>query len=228
MDHKQLPTHPETQLPPMKTTKHGDLWGLHGLEDVYFQRETQVNFWSIMGGVAVGALLTQFFPLVEQIRASRWHLIAYFVASMFILINGWVQTSWGALVLKWRIHLPIILPHFLTLICMAIMSLLVIDPAGWSLAAGGVLLFDLAVQRSFRLSGAWAGFSSQTIQGFAKTRRIYFLLMLMCFGASALLFFMPSIILEAIWGAVALLASSAAIVIQHTGMERERLELGLP
>ena len=29
------------------------LWTQRGIEDVYFLREAQVNFWSILGGIAV-------------------------------------------------------------------------------------------------------------------------------------------------------------------------------
>jgi len=40
------------------------LWGTHGLDAVYFQREAQVNFWTVLGGLAMEALLTQLSPLL--------------------------------------------------------------------------------------------------------------------------------------------------------------------
>jgi len=208
--------------------KSKGLWESHGLDDVYFQRETQVNFWSIMGGVAAAALLTQFFPLLEQVKASRWYLVLYFLASLLILINGWVQTSWGTLVVKWPIYFPIILPHFFTLISMAIMCLLVIYPPGWTLSVAFVLLFNVLHQRSFFVSGAWEIYSPKMKKGFKRYVAIYLCLMILCFAVAALLFLYPSKTFEMLWGLLALMFSIAAIVLQHFGMEHERQEIGIP
>jgi len=51
------------------------LWAMHGEESVYFKREAQVNFWTVLGGLAMAALLTQLSPLLEQLRQGRWYLI---------------------------------------------------------------------------------------------------------------------------------------------------------
>jgi hypothetical protein len=221
----------KTQRVPANTNEdktNKDLWGIYGLEAVYYQRGIQVGLWSIIGGIAVGALLTQFFALVEQVQASRWYLILYFVASLFILINGWVMVSWGALVLKWPIYFPMIIPSYMTQIGLAIMCLLVIYPSGWSAALGGVIFFLLMQQVIFMVSGTWEKFSPQWVKGIRITLSIYFLLMVMCFSASAFLFFNPSRNAEMIWGLFVFLSSAAAIVMQHKGMERERKELGIP
>ena len=218
----------QNSFPKKAIKKSKDLWESHGLDDVYFQRETQVNFWSIMGGVAAAALLSQFFPLLEQVKASKWYLVLYFLASLLILINGWVQTSWGTLVVKWPIYFPIILPHFFTLICMAIMCLLVTSPPGWSLSVGFVLFFNLLHQRSFIVSGAWEIYSPKLKKGFQRYIAIYFCLMILCFAISALLFLYPSKTFELVWGILALMISITAIFLQHHGMERERQEIGIP
>lgn len=205
-----------------------DLWAIHGIEDVFYQRGIQVGLWSILGGVAVGVLLTQFSALVEQVQASRWYLILYFIASLFILVDGWVRISWGALVLKWPIYFPTILPGYLTQISQSIMCLLVTNPPGWFFAAGSMLFFELLHQRSFMVSGAWERFSPESVKEIKASLSIFFLFMLICFSASAFLFFYPSRIAEIIWGVIAIFCTITAMVMQHKGMERERNELNIP
>jgi hypothetical protein len=90
------------------------LWKTHGVEDVYFQREAQVNLWTVMGGIAAAALLTQFSGLMQETQASRWYLVLYFLASIAIIVNSWEQTVWGSLVLHWPISIPVTLFIFLT------------------------------------------------------------------------------------------------------------------
>jgi len=47
-------------------------WITHGIEDIYFQREAQVNFWTVLGGLAMAALLTQLSPLLREIQNTRF------------------------------------------------------------------------------------------------------------------------------------------------------------
>ncbi|MFH2038216.1 MAG: hypothetical protein ABIJ65_02150 [Chloroflexota bacterium] len=56
-----------------------------GVEDVYFQRESLVIFWTVLGGIAAGALLTQLGPL-EEILAYRWYLL--FFSSFLTVVNS--------------------------------------------------------------------------------------------------------------------------------------------
>jgi len=44
----------EPESPPNK------LWTQRGDDDVAYQRQAQVTWWTLLGGIAVGALLTQF------------------------------------------------------------------------------------------------------------------------------------------------------------------------
>ena len=47
------------------------LWTTHGVEDVYLQREAVVNFWTVLGGLAMAALLTQLSPLLHELQESH-------------------------------------------------------------------------------------------------------------------------------------------------------------
>jgi hypothetical protein len=43
-----------------KASKNGNrLWESHGLDDVYYQSETQVDFWSILGGMVGKSCLAE-------------------------------------------------------------------------------------------------------------------------------------------------------------------------
>jgi len=204
------------------------LWKRHGLDDVYFQRETIVNFLSIVEGVSVGALLTQFFPMVEQIRDSRWQLLLFFAASILVLINIWIQNSWGTLVLKWTISIPLLIPQFLILFSSCIMCLLVTYPPGWMASAGVFILLFLLSQLLWMKRGGWESFSNQRVKGIKTSLMIYLFWMVLAFLSSAHLYFQPSKGNETIWGVVAFLSSIAALVLQHQGMEQERKDFGIP
>lgn len=219
--------------PPRPSAKNNDngkdeLWHRHGVEDVYYQRETQINFFGIMGGVAAAALLTQFFPMLEQVRLSRWYLILYFVASIFILVHGWVQTPWGTLVLKWQISYPIVLTHFLTLISMAIMCLLLTNPVGWVLSAVGAIFFTLLQQLVFWVSGAWVMFSPGYQKRLKTVLLVYIFVILVGLSAAAQMAFLPSRISEIIWGFVVLSVSIALMILQQLGMNQERKDFNIP
>lgn len=62
------------EAPGKPTRKRDDpelrLWGTHGVEDVYYQRDAQVTFWTVLGGIAVAALLTQITNLIEGFRGA--------------------------------------------------------------------------------------------------------------------------------------------------------------
>jgi hypothetical protein len=218
----------EASEPVPETPAAPDLWATRGLDDVYYQRETQVTYWSILGGIAVGALLSQFFPLLQQIQTSRWYLVLYFLTSVFFLINAWVQASWGALVLTWRINFPITFLYSLATISQAVMCLLVTDPAGWSMAVACALFFNQLLQLQFQKRGGWQRFSPEALQDIRQTLRVYTTAALISLAVAILLFMRPSRPVEIAWGFIGLLVSVLAMFMQHYGMERQRKELGIP
>lgn len=204
------------------------LWVQHGIDDVFYQRDAQVNLWTVMGGIAVAALLTQMNNLVVEIQSGHWYLLLYFLTSVALITNSWVMNLWGGLVLKVQVtilHTFLLLLNFL---CLSIVCLQVTNPQIFFAALGFLLLFLLLIQLYYAKSGAWVAFTSERVKGIKVYLGVYFVLMILCFGATAHLFWNPSVSAEIGWGIFALLASIGSMVMQHFGIEQERKELGIP
>ena len=204
------------------------LWAKHTGESVYFQREAQVNFWTVLGGLAMAALLTQLSPLLKELQASRWYLLLYFVASILILANSWVQTAWGSLAMKWPISIASTVIVLFQMLAEAIQCLLVTNPAGWLAATGGILLCALALQAWFAISGAWKVFLPATVKRFKFMIGVYIFFLFLCLAAALELYLVPSQTGELVWGLVVIALSVAALYMQHKGMQEEKKELGIP
>jgi hypothetical protein len=204
------------------------LWITHGVEDVYFQREAQVNFWTVLGGLAMAALLTQLSPLLKELQQSRWYLLLYFAASILILANSWVQTSWGSLVLKWPISIATTIIMLFQMLFHSIQCLLITNPSGWLAATAGLLFFSLANQFYFEKSGAWKVFSPAFTKRFKFDNIVYSFFILISLAGAYELYRYPSRIAEMVWGFVVLFLSIMALYMQHKGMQEEKKELGIP
>jgi len=211
-----------------KTGTDTNLWKYRGVEDVYFQRESMVNFWTVMGGIAAGALLTQLAPLEEEILASRWYLLFFFLSSFLTIVNSWMQSAWGSLVLRWPMTVPGTLIYFAGLFSLSVQSLLVTRPAGWMAASGSVVFFAILIQYYFSKSGAWVVFSPERIKEFRNNQKFYILFLLLTLLGAAHLAWFPSYLAELIWGVIALISSILALFIQHKGMQQQKIELGIP
>lgn len=203
-------------------------WSLHGREDVYFQREAQVNFWGVMGGLQAAALLTQLGVLWTQMQAGRWYLGIYFINSILIIVLGWALLSWGALVLKEQITILNTFLMFISNFAVAVQCLLVTSPAGWLAATALAAAFQWLQQIYFHRSGAWEGFSAEMIKQLKFNLRIYVLWPLIALAGAVHLFLKPSPVAEMVWGGVTLLVIIDALFRQNRGMQRERRELMIP
>jgi hypothetical protein len=204
------------------------LWMRHGIEDVYFQRDAQVNFWTILGGIAVAALLTQMSSIIEKIQMGHWYLLFYLLISITLIVNSWVQNLWGGLILRMQVTMLHTLLVLIDLICLAIICLQVTNPLVFFVACGFFVLFSLFIQVYLMKSEAWVVFTSERIKKIKVVLRVNLVFMILCFVAVAHLFFYPSVAAEIGWGIFALLASISAMVMQHYGMKQERKELGVP
>lgn len=205
-----------------------DLWAQRGIEDVFFQRENMVNFWTVMGGIAAGALLTQLGSLEENILSSRWYLLLFFISSILIIVNSWVQSAWGSLVLRWPMTVPGTLIYFLSLFSLGVQSLLVTRPAGWMAASALVVIFAILIQYYFLRSGAWTVFKPETIRRFRSGIGLYFMFLGITILGAVQLNWFRFYLDELIWGVIALASSILALVVQHRGMQLEKIELGIP
>lgn len=204
------------------------LWATHREESVYFQREAQVNFWTVLGGLAMAALLTQLSPLLDELREGRWYLALYTVASIFVIANSWVQTSWGSLVLKWPISIISTVIVLFEMLTQSIQCLLVTNPSGWLAATAALILSALLLQFHFERSGAWKVFPPEMIKRFHLSNWIYGLFLLICLAGAFQLSRYPSHTAEMAWGFVVLFFSVAALYLQNRGMQEEKKELGIP
>jgi hypothetical protein len=207
---------------------HLRLWTARGLEDVFYQREAQVNFWTVLGGLAMAALLTQLSPLLREIQASRWYLLLYLFTSILVLANSWVQTSWGSLVMKWPISIATTIIMLFQMLVHSIQCLMVTNPSGWLAATAGIIFFALANQIYFEWSGAWQVYSPESIKRYKFNNNIYIVLMLICLGGAYQLYRFPSHIAEIIWGFAALLLSIMALFMQHKTMQIEKKIMAVP
>jgi len=224
--------HKPKEIPDQANRKKKDpevrLWASHGVEDVYFQREAQVNFWTVLGGLAMAALLTQLSPLVKEVQQSRWYLLLYLVASILILANSWVQTSWGSLILKWPISIATTVIVLFQMLFHSIQCLLVTNPSGWLAATAGIVVFSILNQLYFRISGAWKVFPPDSIKRFNFNNIVYSFLVLLSLAGAFQLYRYPSWIAEMVWGFVVFFLSIIALFMQHKGMQLEKRELGIP
>jgi len=220
------------EIPGKPTHKKTDpglhLWAAHGAEDVYFQREAQVNFWTVLGGLAMAALLTQLPSLLKELLASRWYLLLFLVTSILILANSWVQTSWGSLVLKWPISIATTIIMLFQMLFHSIQCLLITNPSGWLAATAGLIFFSLANQFYFEKSGAWKVFPPAFIKRFKFDNLVYSFFILISLAAAYELYRYPSRIAEMVWGFVVFFFSILALYMQYKGMQQEKQELGIP
>jgi len=203
-------------------------WKRRGSEAAYFQREAQVNLWTVMGGLAAGALLTQVPALWADVLAGRWHLLLYAAATLLVIVNSWVQSAWGSLALRWRLSAYGTLFYFLGLFSLSLLGLAVRTPALWYAVVGLNLITSQVIQQHFRRTGAWAVFSAERIRTFRRVNVIYLIWIAVAFAAAAQIFWLPSRASEIGWGCFALVSALVALQLQHLGMESERRELGIP
>ncbi len=213
---------------PAAEEKPKSLWSFHGMEDVYFQREAQVNFWTVMGGLQIAVLLTQVGALWNEVQAGRWYLLLYFLAALLIIVLMWASTAWGSLVLKWTITIPNIITSFFGNFVMALACLLIVNPAGWLLGIAIAASWNWLQQLSFYKSGAWESFSSEINKQLKANLWVYGFWPLICLAGALHLFLAPSATVEGIWGIIILAVVINALFRQHQGMEREKRDLGIP
>lgn len=209
-------------------TSPRSLWSVHGLEDVNFQREAQVNFWGVMGGLQAAALLTQLGVLWTQMQAGRWYLGIYFINSILVIVLGWALLSWGALVLKEQLTILNTLLMFIGNFAVAVQCLMLTNPAGWLAATSAAAFSQWMQQIYFQKTGGWEAFSPENIRQLKTNLWIYLLWPLITLAGAIHLFLKPSIVAEMIWAVVTLLLLIEALFRQHRGMQRERRELMIP
>jgi membrane-associated HD superfamily phosphohydrolase len=202
-------------------------WKKRSEDDVTYQRQAQLTWWTLMGGIALGALLTQFESLLAETRMGNWHFFLYFFATCFVIINSWVQTAWGALVLCWPISVGSSLILFFNNLSCAIAALSITNPRRWMIGVAGVVLFAVLMQFYFKSKQGWIAFSPDGIQRAERGIVIYIGLFLLLLVMVALLTLFPSRWLEILFGVLALRISSLALYWQNLAMQQEKADLNM-
>lgn len=197
-------------------------WAQRGEEDVAYQRQAQVSWWTLLGGIAVAALLTQVDALVAAIQSGKWYYLLYFLATSLVIINAWVQTAWGALVLRWPISVPTSLIIFIGGVSLSFAALNITRPGIWFIALSVVLIFSQLIQYTFQKRGAWVAIPAESIKHVRIGIIVYWLLVAFTVFAGIFLLLSKKSLAEMILGCVALILSGLALLWQHLGMEDEK------
>lgn len=198
------------------------LWTRRGEDDVAYQRQAQVTWWTMLGGIAVGVLLTQFESLLEAVKNGQWYYLLYFLATCFVIINAWAQTAWGALVLYWPISVPTSIFIFMGGLSQSLAALNITRPAWWTASIAIVILSALLIQLTFMRQEGWVAMPKAAIKRVIVGIWIYGILILITLGISIYLFIFPTPRAELTWAVVALLLSILALYWQHLGMKEEK------
>ncbi len=204
------------------------LWQQHGIEDVYFQREAQINFWTILGGIAIAALLTQVDNIIINIQSGRWHVLLYAVSAVLLITASWVQNLWGTLILKIRINYVYVLLFMINLISLSVMCLYVTQPTIFIGAIAIFMMSSVFFQIFLKKAGAWIIFPEKVIRNIVNTIWFYLTVVLLCIAAVVQLKLVPSQAAEIAWGFIALVGSIAGVILHHFSMKKERQLLNVP
>lgn len=204
-----------------------DLWRKRGEDDISYQRQAQVTWWTLLGGIALAALLTQFESMLNEVKVGGWFYLFYFFANCFIIINSWVQTSWGALVLRWPISVPTSIHLFFGGLASSIAALNIMNPPSWYAAVGFVILSAVLMQLNFMKHQGWVAMPPETIRRVRQGIAVYVALIIFCFMASVVLFFFPFDWIKIAGGAAGFTLSIAALYWQHLGMKYEKRKMGI-
>jgi hypothetical protein len=203
-------------------------WKHRGPEDVYYQRESQTTWWTVLGGVAVAALLTRLETAWGLVISGNWHYLLYIIISALIILQAWLQISWGVLVIRWRISLAHTLWVYITGLALSFMSLSVTNLPLWWLAITVLIVILIANQYYFYRSGAWVTLPENARRRILKGLWVYGLFALLGMTGFILLGFYPLMGLEVAFGVTGLLAVIVALYQQNLGMNYERGLLGIP
>ena len=203
------------------------LWTVRGTEDVFFQREAQITWWSVLGGIAVAALLTKLDTLPLAFRLGQWHIALYFLATCLVIVNSWVQTAWGSLILKWPISISTSLSLFFLGISLAVAALNITQPVVWYAAMSVVLLTGLFNQVVFSKSHAWVAFSAELFNQTRTSAWIYVTMTGFAIAYTIYLVLRPGTLAEIIGAIIALLVSVFTLIRQHLEMVEEKRKMGI-
>ena len=149
------------------------------------------------------------------------------MASCLIIVNSWVQTAWGSLVLRWPISIPTSLSLFLQGLSTSVACLNVTHPAVWMGATFVVVLTAEFNQVVFMRRRGWIALPADMVARARAGIVVYAVFAGITLASTLHLALRPSIVREIAWGLVAVLASLLALAWQHAGMNEEKRRMGI-
>ena len=203
------------------------LWLRRGAEDVFFQREAQITWWSVLGGIAVAALLTELDSVPAAWTMGKWYVALYFLATCLVIVNSWVQTAWGSLILKWPISISTSLSLFFLGIALAVAALNITQPVIWYAAMSVVLLTGLFNQVVFSKNHAWLAFSAELVDQTRLSAWMYVGMTVFAIAYTLYLAWQPGLLAEMTGGMIAFLVSVFTLIRQHLEMTEEKRKMGI-
>ena len=203
-------------------------WRSRGIEDTSYQRQAQTTWWSVLGGIAIGILVTQISPVLDALKTAQWYTLLYFLATLLIVTYSWIQTSWGSLILRWPITIPGSLSLLVTTMACAFASLNLNNPPAWMASLTVAALSSFFMQYYFFLSGAWDVFSVDMRKRYKKSLWIYGGLVVVVAAFTVHLFLVPNETTFIIYSIISLVFSIGLLIWQHESMEAEKREMRVP
>ena len=198
------------------------LWLKRGAEDVAFQREAQITWWSVLGGIAVAALLTELDSVSLAFQSGKWYVPLYFLSTCLVIVNSWVQTAWGSLILKWPISISTSMSLFVLGLSMSVAALNITQPAIWYAAMTVVLLTGLFNQLVFSKNHAWVALSTDLVGRVHASVWMYVGMTVFGVASSIYLALRPSTRAEMGWAMIAFVITVVTLVRQHVEMTIEK------
>ena len=220
----------KTQTPSRTTAKLNDLkyWRERGAEDAWYQRQAQTTWWSVLGGIAIGIIVTQINLVIEALKTPQWYTGLYCVATLLVIAYSWVQTSWGSLVMKWPITILGSLYVMLSNISIAFAALNLNNPLNWMISLAVAALSSFFIQLNFFRSGSWDVFPAEKRRGYKISLFAYAGLVVVVAGFTVHMALVPTRAVFILYGIVSVVISIGLLVWQHMAMETEKRELGIP
>ncbi len=203
-------------------------WRNRGADDVSYQRQAQTTWWSVLGGIAIGILVTQISPVLAMFKTAAWYQGLYFLATLLMIDYFWVSVSWGSLVLKWPITIMSSLGLLLGNVAVAYAALNLNNPPVWMAAATAMSFSAVFNQINFFFSGGRDTFPPEIFHGFRTPLIVFSGLCVVLLGFTIHMFLVPTQTVFIVYGFVAILLSIGFLVWQHLGMVVEKRELRIP
>ena len=213
--------------PPLSQESAEELWVARGAEDVFFQREAQITWWSVLGGIAVAALLTELDSVPLAVRSGNWEVALYFLATCLVIVNSWVQTAWGSLILKWPISISTSVSLFFLGISLSVAALNITQPVIWYAAISVVLLTGLINLLVFTKNHAWVALSAELVDQTRASAWMYVGMTAFAIAYTVYLALRPGPIAEKSGAVIALVVSLVALIRQHLEMTEEKRRMGI-